>query len=90
MRIDRERVVAGVSCGEVLDQLSAYLDGELTLDERERIERHLRGCEGCATFGGEFRATVQALRSELLRPAVLPPSVRERLQSALDAERART
>jgi anti-sigma factor RsiW len=90
VRIDRERVVAGVSCGEVLDQLSAYLDGELSLPERERLEGHLRGCEGCATFGGEFRATVQALRSDLLRPAVLPLSFRERLQSALETDRGRS
>ena len=44
MKIDREKVVAGISCGEVLDRLSAYIDGELSADERARMEAHLRGC----------------------------------------------
>ena len=89
MKIDREKIVAGVSCGEVLDQLSAYLDGELSAEQRARIEDHLRGCEGCTQFGGEFRATVQALREHLLRPMKLPSAVHERIRAAVDEERRR-
>lgn len=89
MKIDRGHVVAGVSCGEVLDHLSAYLDGELSPDDRERIERHLRGCDGCARFGGEFRATVRALRAELLRPVALPPTVQERVMATIAGDRRR-
>ena len=83
MKIDREKVVAGISCGEVLDRLSAYVDGELSVEERATVEAHLRGCEVCERFGGEFRATVHALREHLLRPAKLPGSVRERVFAAL-------
>ena len=84
MKIDREKIVAGISCGEVLDQLSAYLDGELGPEERDRIEAHLRGCDGCARFGGEFRATVRALREHLLHPKKLPASVQERVRAAIE------
>ena len=89
MKIDREKVVAGISCGEVLDRLSSYIDGELPADERARIEAHLRGCEVCERFGGEFQATVHALREHLLRPAKLPASVRDRVRAALHGERTR-
>jgi anti-sigma factor (TIGR02949 family) len=89
VKIDRGHVVAGVSCGEVLDRLSAYLDGELSADDRERIESHLRGCDGCARFGGEFRATVQALRTQLLGPAALPAPVHDRIMAAIVADRRR-
>jgi anti-sigma factor (TIGR02949 family) len=89
VKIDREKVVAGISCGEVLDRLSAYIDGELSVDECARIEAHLRGCEVCERFGGEFQATVRALREHLLRPARLPDSVRERVRAALHDEGTR-
>ena len=90
MKIDREKMVAGVSCGEVLDQLSAYLDDELPGEQRSRIEDHLRGCDACARFGGEFRATVRALREHLLRPTKLPAAVQERVRAALDEARRRS
>jgi anti-sigma factor RsiW len=85
--MDREKIVAGVSCGEVLDQLSAYVDGDLPADERARIEDHLRGCDGCARFGGEFSATVGALRAHLLRSTKLPSTVHERIRAAVESDR---
>jgi anti-sigma factor RsiW len=86
--VNDERVVGGLSCGQVLDRLSDYLDGELDADARGAVEEHLRGCDGCARFGGELRATVRALRDHLVaQPAPAPPSrLRERLAEALDGE----
>ena len=82
-----EKVVAGLSCSEVLAQLSDYLDGDLTEEARLRVEEHLRGCDGCTRFGGELRATVRALRSGLGAPGGIPPALRARLRAALDDER---
>jgi len=48
-----------------LDQLSAYLDGELDSAERARIDAHLPGCAEC-------RATMDALRSTLADLRALP------------------
>jgi len=82
-----EKVIAGLSCGEVLALLSDYLDGDLAAAARQQVEDHLRGCEGCARFGGEFRVTVRALRTHLQRPSPVPPAVLDRLRVALDEER---
>jgi len=89
MKFDRERVVAGISCGEVLDGLSAYVDGELAVEQRERVDAHLRGCDICARFGGEFKATIGALRAHLLASGPLPPTVQAWLRAALAEERRR-
>jgi anti-sigma factor RsiW len=82
-----EKVIAGLSCGDVLALLSDYLDGDLAPEARQQVEAHLRGCQGCARFGGEFRSTVQALRAHLRRAPEVPASVLDRLRTALDGER---
>jgi len=87
MTVENEVTIAGLSCGQVLDRLSDYLDGDLPAPEREQLEAHLRGCDRCARFGGEFRAVVGALRSHLSRSGQLPGGFRERLRRAMDEER---
>jgi anti-sigma factor (TIGR02949 family) len=86
MTIENEKVIAGLSCSDVLARLSDYVDGELPSDERARLEEHLRGCDGCARFGGEFSATVRALRALLAGPAPVPRELEERLRRALDED----
>ncbi len=86
IRIRDEKVIAGLSCNDVLARLSDYLDGDLGAADREQVEGHLRGCEGCTRFGGEFRTTVQALKAHLRRAASVPPGVLDRLRVALDEE----
>jgi len=81
-----EKIVAGLSCGQVLERLSDYLDEELGADARGALEEHLRGCDGCARFGGEFRATVKALRQHLLAGPKPSSRLRERLAEALARE----
>jgi anti-sigma factor RsiW len=82
-----ERVVGGLSCGQVLDRLSDYLDGDLADADRTAVETHLRGCDGCARFGGEFRATVDALRRHLLATPAPSARLRARLAAALAGDR---
>jgi anti-sigma factor RsiW len=84
VKIEHEKIVAGLSCGQVLDRLSDYLDGDLAAPEAARLEEHLRGCDGCARFGGEFRGVVESLRRHLFRSHGLPPGFRARLRKALD------
>jgi anti-sigma factor (TIGR02949 family) len=86
MTVENEKVVGGLSCSEVLARLSDYVDDELGADARSRVEAHLRGCDGCARFGGEFRATVRALRAHLAVAAEVPSDLKDRLREALDED----
>jgi anti-sigma factor RsiW len=80
------KVVGGLSCEDVLDRLSDYLDGELAAPARAAVEAHVRGCDGCARFGGEFKSTVLALRGHLLRSPAPPARLVAKLREALDRE----
>ena len=87
-----EREVAGILCGEVLAELSNYLDGELAAARRRQIEAHLAGCDWCERFRGEFAEAIAVLRRELgaaesWLPAAEDVDVFSRLRERL--ERAR-
>lgn len=78
-----EKQVAGLWCADVLARLSDWLDGDLPAAERVRVEEHLRGCDGCARFGGAFRGVVEGLRQHLAHAGTLPDALRDRLRKAI-------
>lgn len=79
-----EKEAGGMRCREVLGVLSDYVDDELDLVHRVRVEHHLRECEVCARFGGRFGALVGSLREKLgAAPVVdeaLVATLRDRLR----------
>jgi len=79
-----EREVGGMRCGEVLAELSDYLDGDLEGERRAQVEAHLHGCDVCERFGSSFSAVLQALRQSSLSPTAEEPAVYERLQARLE------
>ncbi|MCG5218159.1 zf-HC2 domain-containing protein [Streptosporangium soli] len=74
------------SCEVLVDVVTAYLDHELAEPDRDRFEDHLRACEGCARYVGQFRATVGAL-GELPPQETLSAPTRHRLLAAFRASR---
>ncbi len=60
-----ERIVAGVSCTEVLALLSDLLNDDLDRAARDQVVAHLQGCDWCERFGGRFADVVAALRRDL-------------------------
>ena len=52
-------VDTSITCQEVVELLSAYLDGELDPLNLERVETHLAGCDGCTMVLEEFRETLR-------------------------------
>ena len=62
---DLDRMVGGLRCRDVLDLLPDYVDGELDADTLGRVNEHLRGCDTCEKFGGEYGALVAHLRDRL-------------------------
>ena len=53
---------------EWTDQLSDYLDGELSADERGTVEAHLRDCAPCAAVLDELKQVVARAQSVDARP----------------------
>ncbi len=78
-----ERIVGGMSCGDILAVLSDYIDGTLDVRTRSAVDEHLRGCDWCEHFGGRFAEVVQTLRQQLGEPEPLPPDIAARLRERL-------
>lgn len=62
---DLDRMVGGLRCRDVLDLLADYVDGELDAATLGKVDAHLRGCDTCEKFGGEYGALVAHLRARL-------------------------
>ena len=52
-----------ITCREMVDLLSEYVDGHLDPALARQLEAHLRGCTECTAFLRTFRTT-QALTKE--------------------------
>jgi len=58
---------AEMTCHELVELVTPYLEGALPPEERDRFEAHRRGCPGCETYVSQVRLTVAALGQ--LRPS---------------------
>ncbi len=70
---------APLTCKEVVELISDYIEGTLPDDTRRRLEEHLAGCGGCTHYVEQMRETIRLTgkaqeqtltseeRSELLR-----------------------
>jgi anti-sigma factor RsiW len=62
-----------LSCQELVELVTDYLEDALTPSERDRFEAHLTGCAGCQTYLEQMRLTIDVLghvTEESLEPAV--------------------
>ena len=58
-----------MNCDEIEVYLTGYLDGELTQQDRQPVENHLRTCEKCGKILAELRKAKEATRSlEMVQP----------------------
>jgi mycothiol system anti-sigma-R factor len=71
-------------CQEAIATLYTFLDGELTSDRRETIQRHLDECSPCFEAFG-FEAELKAVVARNCHDDV-PESLRRRVAEALRAE----
>ena len=69
-----------LTCREVIDLLTDYVEDALPEQERRRVEAHLASCDGCTTYLEQMRETIRL--TEMLTEEQIPDEERERLLAA--------
>ena len=68
-------------CRALLEQVSRYLDGDLTPAERRAVAQHLRTCPCCQHMADSLKHTVEACHKAGARR--LPADVRSRAKARI-------
>ena len=66
-----------LTCRQVVELVTEYLDGAMDPRRRARFEAHLAGCHGCTRYLEQFRTTVAVVGR--LTPADVPAPVMSEL-----------
>jgi len=74
---------AELTCEELVELVTDYVEGTLSPDEQTRFERHLSICPGCRTYVEQFRETI-AITGKLREEDVPPPARDELLAQFRD------
>ena len=64
-------ILLGITCQELVELITEYLEGSLDNDMRARFDQHLAACPGCSDYLEQMRQTIRAtgrLREESLEP----------------------
>jgi predicted anti-sigma-YlaC factor YlaD len=69
-----------MDCNELVELVTAYLDGSLGLEDRARFDLHLLECDGCENYLQQFRSTVATVGKIPIED--LDPTLRSRLVEA--------
>jgi putative zinc finger protein len=69
-----------ISCAEVVELVTDYLERALPAEEMTLFEQHLNFCEGCIVYVEQIRATAEAVGR--VREEDVPPATREKLMAA--------
>jgi anti-sigma factor RsiW len=55
------RLADDLSCAELVELVTAYLDGSLTPHDSTRFEQHINTCEGCSNHLAQMRRTIETV-----------------------------
>jgi predicted anti-sigma-YlaC factor YlaD len=69
-----------LSCQELVELITAYLEDALPPSNRVRFEEHLGICLGCRNYLDQMRLTIATLGT--LPPETISPAVQNRLLAA--------
>ena len=70
----------GITCQELVELVTEYLEGTLDADMRVRFEQDLAACAGCREYLDQMRLTIRA--TGRLSQDSLPPAATEALLDA--------
>lgn len=69
-----------VTCSEIVELVTEYLEGSLSPDDATLVEQHLNFCDGCVSYVDQMRTTIATVGR--IEEEELPPDVRDRLLTA--------
>jgi predicted anti-sigma-YlaC factor YlaD len=69
-----------LTCQQVVELVSDYLEGALSPEDRERFDAHVRVCDGCTSYVDQMRETIRL--TGMLTEEQVPVEQRERLRRA--------
>jgi anti-sigma factor RsiW len=78
---------AEMSCRELVEVVTGYLEGTLPARDRERLEAHLEVCRYCVEYVEQMRRTIGALGTLGVEP--IAPETRDELLAAFRGWRGR-
>jgi len=50
-----------MNCRQVVELMTAYLEGALSPSDRARFEEHIAGCDGCTAYLAQLRMTLRVV-----------------------------
>jgi anti-sigma factor RsiW len=75
-----------LTCQQLVELVTEYLDGALAPDDRDRFEQHLVLCDGCTWYLDQMRRTT-AFAGSLTEEAVTPTAEERLLRAFRDWNR---
>lgn len=69
--------MADLTCIELVELVTGYLDGSLSRRDRRRFDRHIAGCVNCTAYVAQFRETIRLTGT--LRVEDIPRAAAEEL-----------
>jgi anti-sigma factor RsiW len=69
-----------LSCRELIELVTDYLEGALPPTDVARFERHIAGCDGCTAYLAQFRQVIRVTGTLTLED-VSPEAEAELLQA---------
>ena len=66
-----------MSCQELVELVTEYLEGTLPVQDRQRFEAHLAGCQGCTNYLAQMRQTMRT--TSRLSEDAIPPEAKQAL-----------
>ena len=75
----RRVIIDDITCRELVELVTEYLEETLPAPDRQRFEAHLEGCGACAMYLDQMRETIA---TGAISPETIDPAARDELISA--------
>ncbi|MEZ4671399.1 MAG: zf-HC2 domain-containing protein [Anaerolineae bacterium] len=72
-----------LTCIELVELITDYLEGSLDSTEKVRFETHLQGCEGCQNYLAQMQTTI-SLTGKITEDKIAPTALEELLKTFQD------